>query len=157
MQQLEGEEEMTHYESVDPNKVKEIFARSFAVDKRTGEIRTCSGLDCVNCLFYSADSYDPCRARRMKWLDQPAADPEKDIDWSKVPVDTPVLVWNFEDHLYKRYFSGIKDERFGTYVGGRTSWSITDNKTDNKIIYWCHCNLYRQEDIEKYRKKEAEK
>lgn len=147
---------MTNYESVEPDKVKEIFARSFAIDKRTGKIKACIELDCGNCLFNHVNSNAPCRVARMKWLDQPAVDPEKDIDWSKVPVDTPVMVWNFEDHLYKRYFSGIKDERFGTYVGGCTSWSITDNKTDNKIIYWCHCNLYRPEDVEKYRKKDTE-
>jgi hypothetical protein len=147
---------MTHYESIDPDKVKEIFARSFAIDKRTGKIKACIELDCGNCLFNHVNSNAPCRVARMKWLDQPAVDPEKDIDWSKVPVDTPVMVWNFEDHLYKRYFSGIKDERFGTYVGGCTSWSITDNKTDNKIIYWPHCNLYRPEDVEKYRKKDTE-
>lgn len=78
---------MTQYESIDPDKVKEIFARFFAVDKRRGEIRTCYGLDCVNCLFYSADSDDsddpddPCCVARMEWLDQPVLDSEKDVDW----------------------------------------------------------------------------
>lgn len=146
---------MTHYESVDPNKVKEIFARSFAVDKRTGEIRTCNGLDCVNCLFYSADSYDPCRARRMKWLDQPVLDSEKDIDWSKVPVDTPVIVWNTGEE-YRRYFCEIKragSRIFRTFAIGKTSWTAEEvDRAD-----WEHCKLCRQEDIEKYRKKEAEK
>lgn len=143
---------MTNYESIEPSKVKNIFARSFAVNRKTGEVLKCAETPCTLCLFHENE----CCKARLKWLDQPAFDPEKDIDWSKVPVDTPVLVWNFEDHLYKRYFSGIKDERFGTYVGGSTSWSITDNKTDNKIIYWCHCNLYRPEDVEKYRKKDTE-
>ena len=141
---------MTNYESVDPEKVKEIFAKYFAIDKRTGEIRTCSGLHCVNCLFYSADSDDPCRARRMKWIDQPAFDPEKDIDWAKVPVDTPVIVWSSGNCTYNRYFSGIKDGRFGTYADGLTSWS----SITGSIVYWPHCNLYRPEDVEKYRKKE---
>lgn len=95
---------MTRYESIDPDKVKEIFTRFFAVDKRTGEIKTCCGLDCVNCLFYSADSDDPCCERRMKWLDQSAFDPEKDIDWSKVPVDTPVIVWNKDGEYIKGHF-----------------------------------------------------
>lgn len=143
---------MTNYESVEPDKVKDIFAEAFAVNKETGEVLKCFKLPCRLCLFRG----NGCGDARRKWLDQPAFDPEKDIDWAKVPVDTPVLVWNLKDHLYKGYFSGIKDERFGTYVGGCTSWSITDNKTNNKIIYWCHCNLYRPEDIEKYRKKDAE-
>lgn len=92
-----------------------------------------------------------CNQRKKDWLDQPVFDPEKDIDWSKVPVDTPVLVWNLEDCSYNRYFSGIKDGRFGAYADGCTSWSsVTGN-----ICYWSHCKLYRQEDIERYRKKET--
>lgn len=43
-------------------------------------------------------------AEKKKWLDQSVFDPEKDIDWSKVPVDTPVLVWSSENYQYKRYF-----------------------------------------------------
>lgn len=139
---------MTQYESIDPDKVKEIFARSFAIDKRTGEVLKCAETPCTLCLFHGNE----CCEARLKWLDQPALDPEKDIDWSKVPVDTPVLVWNFEDHLYKRYFSGIKNEYFGAYRGGCTSWS----ETNGEIYYWCHCNLYRPEDVEKYRKKDTE-
>ena len=139
---------MTNYESIEPGKVKDIFAKSFAINKKTGEVLKCEHLSCELCLFFGG----VCGENRLKWLDQPAFDPEKDIDWSKVPVDTPVLVWNFEDRLYKRYFSGIKNECFGAYVGGCTSWSTTDNK----IYYWFHCNLYRPEDVEKYRKKDTE-
>lgn len=140
---------MTNYESIDPDIVKEVFVRSFAVDKRTGNVKTCSKWDCVNCLFYESND---CIKAREDWLDQSVFDSEKDIDWSKVPVDTPVLVWNLEDCLYKRYFYGIKDGRFSAYSDGRTSWS----STTGNICSWPHCKLYRPEDIEKYRKKETE-
>lgn len=137
---------MTNYESVDPDSVKEVFARSFAVDKRTGKVKTCSKWDCVNCLFYESND---CIKAREDWLGQPVLDPEKDIDWSKVPVDTPVIVWN-TDEEYRRYFSGIMNGCFGAYRDGRTSWS----SITGQIGYWNHCKLYRPEDIEKYRKKE---
>ena len=139
---------MTNYESIDPDSVKEVFARSFAVDKRTGKVKTCSKWDCVNCLFYESND---CIKAREDWLGQPVFDPEKDIDWSKVPVDTPVIVWN-TDEEYRRYFSGIKDGRFCAYADGRTSWS----STTGNICHWNHCNLYRPEDVEKYRKKDTE-
>ena len=138
---------MTHYESIDPDSVKEVFARSFAVDKRTGKVKTCSKWDCVNCLFYESND---CIKAREDWLDQPALDPEKDIDWSKVPVDTPVIGW-YKDEEYRIYVSGIKNGRFSAYTDGRTSWSsITGN-----ICHWNHCKLYIPEDVEKYRKKET--
>lgn len=139
---------MTNFELIDPDSVKEVFARSFAVDKRTGKVKTCSKWDCVNCLFYESND---CIKAREDWLDQTKFDPEKDIDWSKVPVDTPVIVWN-TDEEYRRYFSGIKDGRFSAYSDGRTSWS----SITGQIYYWYHCKLYRPEDVEKYRKKETE-
>lgn len=138
---------MTHYEAVDPDKVKEIFARSFAIDKRTGEIRNCNVLACVNCLFHESND---CREEKGEWLDQPVFDSEKDIDWEKVPVDTPVIVWNSDSNQNNRYFAGIDGEYFSAYSNGGTSWSSKGN-----TYYWNHCKLYRPEDIEKYRKKET--
>lgn len=138
---------MTNYESMDPDSVKEVFARSFAVDKRTGKVKTCSKRDCGNCLFYESND---CIKAREDWLDQHAPDPEKEIDWSKVPVDTPVIVWNTNEE-YRRYFSGIKNGGFSAYKDGRTSWS----SINGQIGYWDHCKLYRPEDIEKYRKKDT--
>ena len=140
---------MTNYESVDPKDIRTVFERYFAVNKNTNEINTCGKIDCDECLFNECGKAF-CYYVKKKWLDQPVFDLEKDIDWSKVPVDTPVLVWSSGNCTYNRYFSGIKDGRFGTYGDGLTSWSsITGN-----IVYWPHCNLYRPEDVEKYRKKE---
>lgn len=140
---------MTNYESVEPDKVKDIFAEAFAVNKETGEVLKCENLPCRLCLF--GESGDRCGEERLKWLDQPVVDWNKDIDWSKVPVDTPVLVWNTDSEQYRRYFSGIKDGRFGAYTDGRTSWS----SITGSIRYWFHCKLCRPEDVEKYIKKEA--
>lgn len=33
-----------------------------------------------------------CADRVKEWLDQPYEEPKIEIDWSKVPVDTPVIV-----------------------------------------------------------------
>lgn len=145
---------MTHYESIDPDKVKEIFAKFFAIDKRTGEIRTCSGLGCVDCLFHSVNS---CRVGKMKWLDRPAIDWDKDIDWKKVPVNTPVLVnLNTDEEIRRYFFCKENDDEpttYRTFANGKTSWTAGEKE----YAYWPHCKLYRPEDVEKYRKKEAEK
>lgn len=142
---------MTHYESIDPGKVKEIFARSFAIDKRTGEVKACNRLDCVNCLFYRSDD---CVKEKSEWLDQPVLDWDKDIDWEKVPVDTPVLVNLNTDTEIRRYFCKKNDDEpttYRTFADGKTSWTAGGEG----YAYWPHCKLYRQEDIEKYRKKEV--
>ena len=139
---------MTHYESIDPKDIRTVFQKYFAIDKDTNEVKNCGHVFCANCLFYTSDD---CMKAKNEWLDQTVIDPEKDIDWSKVPVDTPVMVWNTDSEQYRRYFSGIKDGRFGAYTDGRTSWS----SITGSIRYWLHCKLYRPEDVEKYRNKET--
>jgi hypothetical protein len=145
---------MINYESIDPKDIRTVFEEYFSVNKNTNEINTCRKVSCAQCLFYGQGS---CEIAKKKWLDQLAFDWDKDIDWEKVPVDTPVIVWNSDNCSdncsYNRYFSGIKNGCFGAYADGRTSWS----STTGNICFWTHCKLYRPEDVEKYRKKEAEK
>ena len=137
---------MTHYASIDPKDIKKVFAEYFSINKITHEAGICCDTACRDCMFFGFG----CNSRKKKWLDHHVFDPEKNIDWSKVPVDTPVIVWN-TDEEYRRYFSGIKDGRFSAYADGRTSWSsITGN-----IFHWNNCKLYLPEDVEKYRKKET--
>lgn len=46
------------------------------------------------------------------------------VDWSKVPVDTPILVKQYEqDEWEKRHFAYFKDERVYAWLCGATSWS----------------------------------
>lgn len=60
----------------------------------------------------------------------------EEVDWSKIPVDTKVLVRDSKDGEWrKRYFSEYKDGRFYTFDMGGTSWSAS-NKTS-----WRECKL----------------
>lgn len=46
------------------------------------------------------------------------------VDWSKVAVDTPILVKQYEqDEWEKRHFAYFKDERVYAWLCGATSWS----------------------------------
>ena len=46
------------------------------------------------------------------------------VDWSKVAVDTPILVkQNEQDEWEKRHFAYFKDERVYAWLCGVTSWS----------------------------------
>lgn len=56
------------------------------------------------------------------------------VDWSKVKVDTPVLVKTYEqDDWQKRYFAYFKDGRVYAWLCGTTSWSA-DN--DEDVMSW---------------------
>lgn len=49
---------------------------------------------------------------------------ESEVDWSKVPVDTPILVRDNEVDLWeKAHFADYKDGKVGAWCGGRTSWN----------------------------------
>lgn len=143
---------MTHYESIDPKDIRTVFQKYFAIDKDTNEVKNCGEMLCAECLFHGRHG---CKNIKKKWLDQPAFDPEKDIDWSKVPVDTPVLVNLNPDEEFRRYFFCKENDdeptTFRTFANGRTSWTAGEGG----YAYWPHCKLYRPEDILKYRKKET--
>lgn len=97
--------------------------------------------DCHDCKFY--DSND-CSDAFVKWANSEYR--EREIDWNKVPVDTPIYVWNNNDSriwnnddggTYKRYFAGY-DKKYNmitAFDNGGTSWnSITTTKWDNAKI-----------------------
>ena len=91
-----------------------------------------------------------CREEAFKWLDELYEEPVIEIDWSKVPVDTPVLVRDYEsDNYEKRHFNYYEAENtrpFICFADGKSSY------TSNGIKSWSHCELAREEDVEKYKK-----
>lgn len=60
------------------------------------------------------------------------------VDWSKVPVDTPVRVWNNESTTKeKRHFAGYKNGYVLTWSHGGTSWS----SPKHCVSEWDHAEL----------------
>ena len=45
------------------------------------------------------------------------------VDWSKVAVDTPILVSNNGDYWRRRYFAKYENGMVYAFNGGKTSWS----------------------------------
>lgn len=61
------------------------------------------------------------------------------VDWSKVKVDTPILVSDFnEKNWERRHFAFFDNERVYAWVSGTTSWS-TDN--DKEAMSWKYAKL----------------
>lgn len=46
------------------------------------------------------------------------------VDWSKVKVDTPILVSLDNETWFRRHFAALKNGIVYTWSGGTTSWSI---------------------------------
>ena len=130
---------MTNYEHYKSEIEK--FARmgqKVAVKKDTNEIVSCIdiGSGCDNCLFGGNGS---CVQKSMAWADAEYIEPE--VDWSKVAVDTPILVkdvWN--KNWLKRYFAKYENKRVYAFNDGKTAWS-----SDAEPIYWNYAKLAEAE------------
>lgn len=102
-----------------------------AVDKATLEPTSCYKLACGDCLFSFSDAN--CTGAREKWANSEYVEPP--IDWSKVAVDTPILVRNSKEEVWeKRHFAKYENGIVYAWVAGETSWSaVSSNMTDWKM------------------------
>lgn len=80
----------------------------------------CEDMDCQECDFRGK-----CPVREkcvIDWLNAEYQEPP--VDWSKVPIDTPVLASNDGKHWSRLYFAGVGDDgNPETFYAGATSWS----------------------------------
>lgn len=92
-----------------------------AVNKATLEPIACYELECKDCLF-NTHSYGYCGDKTEKWANSEYVEPP--VDWSKVAVDTPILV---RDKIFyqwvKRYFAKYENGSVYAWSNGTTSWS----------------------------------
>jgi hypothetical protein len=94
-----------------------------------------------------------CEVKTKEWLNAPYEEPKIEIDWEKVPEDTPVYVSDAEkfpnENNFLRHFSAYfkgNSHPFEVWAEGKTSF------TTSKVLSFRYCSLARKEDIEKYRK-----
>ena len=83
-----------------------------------------------------------CHKKLGEWFEQEYT---PQIDWSKVPVDTPVIATGLFGDEWNRYFAGLQNDEPSTFELGCTSWS-----TNGRRSTWETLKLARPEDIEKY-------
>lgn len=117
---------------------------TLALNRNTGKITSCSVIHCADCEFKLGVSCDnECRA----WCNSEYKEPE--IDWSKVPVDTPIYVKPADSYV-PRYFAGkYSNDEVYYFDAGRTSFT-SKGANDKSFISVDMVKLAREEDIEKY-------
>lgn len=78
---------------------------------------------------------------RKEWLNSEYVEPE--VDWSKVPIDTPILVRVSEDEEWdKRYFAGFNEKKVCAWSDGATSWSADG---ENDYYEWEYAKIAEDE------------
>ena len=115
-----------------------------AIEKETMKIVPCNGLTCNKCYFRN-ETANTCAARCQEWCNAEYVEPQ--IDWSKVPVDTPILVRDSENESWRhRYFAKYENNRVYTWCGGATSWSAENNYAST--TGWGYAKLAEESETE---------
>ena len=104
-----------------------------------GKLTACDDTHCINCDFRRPSE---CQEKMLKWANSEYVEPQ--VDWSRVPVDTPILVRHSESSEWKRrYFAKYKNNMVHAWEAGATSWSAgrPAHMTD-----WKYAKLAESED-----------
>lgn len=101
---------------------------------------SCDLLDCNECYFSTQDDGD-CGIACQEWCNSEYTEPP--VDWSKVPVDTPILVRDKENVTWcNRYFAKFDDNRIYAWRDGSTSWTASGNYD---VTRWNYAKLAESE------------
>lgn len=104
---------------------------TFGVDKN-GKMQSCKSIHCSECILN--DKSKICAEKRMEWLKDEYV--ELSVDWSKVPVDTKILVAEYQDEeWYKVHFAKYENGNVYAWINGETSY------TTDIIEYWEYAKL----------------
>lgn len=94
---------------------------------------------CDKCDFGEEES---CESYLEEWLFSEYEEPG--VDWSKVKVDTPILVRESEQNPWlKRHFAKFKGGKVYAWNSGKTSWSIEDKIG---MLCWKYAKLAENEE-----------
>lgn len=110
-----------------------LSGECIAVNKENKPVKCC-GIKCKDCLLFEGERC--CDPMLGEWAEQEYIEPS--IDWTKVAVDTPILVGDDGKEWYKRYFAEFRYGRVYTWDNGATSWSVT---SDSDIVDWPYAKL----------------
>ena len=103
--------------------------------------------DIKNAASLVAAEFIQVAAMAQKFIASSEKNNQKEIDWTKVKVDTPILVRDCEtDSWRKRYFAKCENGEVYAFDSGRTSWS-SDN--GDAPIRWLFTKLADETEIEK--------
>ena len=119
-------------------EILDIACNGDKIAVRNGKITSCDNLLCKDCDF----GYSNCNEKILKWANSEYVEPP--VDWSKVAVDTPILVKDVKSGEWNRgYFAMYENGTVFTWYHGATSWSA---EGDSDIASWKYAKLAESEE-----------
>lgn len=125
------------------NEIIELATRTALFGLKNGEPALCKEIKCEDCNFYKSDySCEGSAYGFRKWLNSEYVEPP--VDWSKVAVDTPILVRDSEEEAWKkRHFAKYENGIVYAWSGGTTHWSV---RRSSNISDWKMAKLAESEE-----------
>lgn len=121
------------------DEIVEIACEGYDFALEDGKLVNCQYTDCWKCSFSSHIDGICCTVNRKNWAN---SEYEEYVDWSKVSVDTKILVRDNENVPWSpRHFSRIEQGCVYAFSYGRTSF--TSNGKDH---FWRYAKLYKEEE-----------
>lgn len=120
-------------------EIAEIACNGDCIGMMNGILYPCNTIkSCKYCDFYDIETQILCTENIKKWANSEYK--EREIDWNKVPIDTPIYVWddNYNDKI-PRHFARYRNNTIVAFDSGLTSWTTMDNKYD--VSYWKNAEI----------------
>lgn len=119
-------------------EILDIACHGFSISLVGDKVVGCRLSHCNECAFRATVS---CRNAVEKWANSEYVEPP--VDWTKVPVDTPILVRDYENHEWiRRYFARYVNGEVLAWRNGTTSWSTNHEN----VISWKYAKLAEGEE-----------
>lgn len=117
-------------------EILDIACKGDKIAVRNGKMTSCDNLLCKDCDF----GYSDCNEKILKWANSEYVEPP--VDWSKVAVDTPILVKDCESGEWlPMHFAKYEDGHVFAFRNGMTSWS-----SHCDMFYWEYAKLAESEE-----------
>ena len=124
------------------NKIIELAIDEGVLALKNGEPAPCAKIKCEDCDYGKSDSCKGSAYNFREWLNSEYVEPP--VDWSKVAVDTPILVRGYEEESWKkRHFAKYENGIVYAWSAGSTSWSA---RMSNDITDWKFAKLAESEE-----------
>lgn len=123
------------------NEIIELAANTALFGLKNGKPAICEEIKCEECDFYESDSCKGSTYNLREWLNSEYVG--SPVDWSKVAVDTPILVRDSEEGKWlRRYFANYENGTVYAWESGTTSWSSSIGSVRN----WEYAKLVESEE-----------
>lgn len=120
-------------------EILDIACSGSPIALKNGVPCMCDATSCGECDF---NNFAGCDSKLIKWCEAEYIGPA--IDWSKVPIDTPILVRAQKSDDWKRkHFAGLLGDSVKAFFGGGTSWTETNTRD------WRYAKLADVDDLDK--------